>query len=60
MPRSDPDGLGRWSFSALQQVLRRLDQTYTAFFKCGHGLPRFRASARYHAATFRVGDELTI
>ena len=22
-----PDGLGRWSFSALQQVLRRLDQT---------------------------------
>jgi putative transposase len=60
VPRSDPDGLGRWSFSALQQVLRRLDQTYTAFFKCGHGLPRFRASARYHAATFRVGDELTI
>lgn len=60
VPRSDPDGLGRWSFSALQQVLRWLDQTYTAFFKCGHGLPRFRASARYHAATFQVGDELTI
>ena len=57
---ADPDGLGRWSFSALQQVLRRLDQTYTAFFKRRRGFPRFRASARYHAATFRVGDGLTI
>ncbi len=57
---ADPDGLGRWSFSALQQVLRRLDQTYAAFFRRGHGFPRFRASSRYHAATFRVGDGLTI
>lgn len=57
---ADPDGLGRWSFSALQQVLRRLDQTFSAFFKRGHGFPRFRASARYHAATFRVGDGLTL
>lgn len=57
---ADPDGLGRWSFSALQQVLRRLDQTYAAFFRRGHGFPRFRASARFHSATFRVGDGLTI
>lgn len=57
---ADPDGLARWSFSALQQVLRRLDQTFTAFFKRGHGFPRYRASARYHAATFRVGDGLTL
>jgi putative transposase len=57
---ADPNGLGRWSFSALQQVLRRLDQTYAAFFKRGHGFPRFRASARFHSATFRVGDGLTI
>ncbi|MCW6511529.1 RNA-guided endonuclease InsQ/TnpB family protein [Lichenifustis flavocetrariae] len=56
----DPDGLGRWSFSALQQVLRRVDQTYAAFFKRKRGFPRFRASARYHAATFRVGDGMTI
>ena len=52
--------LARWSFTALQQVLRRVDQTYAAFFKRGRGFPRFRASARYHAATFRVGDGLTI
>lgn len=57
---ADPNGLGRWSFSALQQVLRRLDQTYAAFFKRGHGFPRYRASARFHSATFRVGDGLTI
>ena len=57
---ADPDGLGRWSFSALQQVLRRLDQTYAAFFRRGYGFPRFRASARFHSATFRVGDGLTL
>lgn len=57
---SDPEGCGRWSFSALQQVLRRVDQTFAAFFKRGRGFPRFRASTRYHAATFRVGDGLTI
>lgn len=57
---ADPDGLARWSFSALQQVLRRLDQTFTAFFKRGRGFPRYRVSARYHAATFRVGDGLRL
>ncbi|WP_449410622.1 helix-turn-helix domain-containing protein [Methylobacterium komagatae] len=57
---ADPEGLGRWSFTALQQVLRRLQQAYAAFFKRGHGFPCFRAAARYHAATFRFGDGLTV
>jgi len=52
--------LARWSFSAEQQCLRRLDKTYKAFFRRGYGFPRFRAKARYHAAEFRVGDGLTI
>jgi putative transposase len=57
--------LARWSYSAEQQVLRRLDKAFKAFFgriKLGRnpGFPRFRASARYHAADFRVGDGLTI
>ena len=52
--------LARWSFSAEQQVLRRLDKTFKAFFRRGHGFPRFRAKARYHAAEMRVGDGLTI
>ena len=57
--------LARWSFSAEQQVLRRLDKTFKAFFtrlKRGDkpGFPRFRARSRFHAAEFRVGDGLTI
>lgn len=52
--------LARWSFSAEQQVLRRLDKTFNAFFTRGYGFPRFRARTRYHAADFRVGDGLTL
>jgi putative transposase len=63
--RAADGGLARWSFTAEQQVLRRLDKGFKAFFariKRGDkpGFPRFRASARYHAAEFRVGDGLTI
>ena len=58
-------GFEHWSFSAEQQVLRRLDKAFKAFFrrcKAGEkpGFPRFRARARYHAAEFRVGDGLTL
>ncbi len=56
---AEPD-LARWSFSAEQQVLRRLDKTFKAFFRRGKGFPRFRPSARFHAAEFRVGDGLTL
>lgn len=57
--------LARWSYTAEQQVLRKLDITFAAFFdRCKKGkkpgFPRFKASLRYHAATFRVGDGLTI
>lgn len=57
--RVEEPALGRWSFTALQQVLRRVETTYSAFFKRKRGFPRFRAASRYHAATFRVGDGLT-
>lgn len=56
--------MARWSFSAEQQVLRKLDKTFKAFFsrvkRGGAGFPRFRARDRYHAADFRVGDGLTL
>lgn len=63
--RRDMPEQGRWSCTAQQQVLRKLDKSFKAFFgriKRGAkaGFPRFRASARYHAADFRVGDGLTI
>lgn len=57
--------LARYSYSAEQQVLRRLDKSFKAFFrrcKAGEkpGFPRFRAKARYHSTEFRVGDGLTL
>jgi putative transposase len=54
--RAAEPSFARWSADALAQVLRRLGQTYAAFFQRGHGFPRFRASSRYHAATYRVGQ----
>lgn len=59
------ENLAGYSYSAEQQVLRRLDKSFRAFFrrcKAGEkpGFPRFRAKARYHSADFRVGDGLTI
>lgn len=63
--READERLGGFSFSAEQQVLRRLDKAYNAFFgriKRGDkaGFPRFRAKSRYDSADFRVGDGLTI
>lgn len=58
-------GLSKWSFSAEQQVLRRVDKSFNGFFgrlKRGEkpGFPRFRPTTRYHAAEFRVGDGMTL
>lgn len=63
--RAVDDRLAGYSFSAEQQVLRRLDKTFSAFFgrvKRGAkpGFPRFRSKARFDSAEFRVGDGLTI
>lgn len=63
--RAADERLAGYSFSAEQQVLRRLDKTFSAFFgrvKRGGkaGFPRFRAKARFDSAEMRVGDGLTI
>lgn len=63
--RRDMPEQGRWSCTAQQQVLRKLDKSFKAFFSrikrgAKAGFPRFRARARYHAADFRVGDGLTV
>src|SRR4051794_18476955 len=57
--------LAGFSYSAEQQVLRRLDKAFAGFFrrlKAGQkaGFPRFRGKDRWHAAEFRVGDGLTL
>lgn len=63
--RAADEQLAGYSYSAEQQVLRRLDKSFKAFFRrinAGEkpGFPRFRAAARYHSADFRVGDGLTL
>jgi putative transposase len=63
--RRDLPHIGRWSATAEQQVMRKLDKSFQAFFgriRRGDdpGFPRFRARDRYHAADFRVGDGMTI
>jgi putative transposase len=63
--RAADERLARYSFSAEQQVLRRLDKTFAAFFGrirrgAKPGFPRFRSKRRFDSAEFRVGDGLTI
>lgn len=58
--REAAPGLARWSFTALQQVLRRVEKTYAAFFRRGRGFPRFRSRSRFDSVDMRVGDGLTI
>lgn len=62
--RAVDERLAGYSFSAEQQVVRRLDKAFKAFFgrvkKGKGGFPRFQAKSRWDSAEFRVGDGLTI
>lgn len=63
--RAGDERLAGASYSAAQQVLRRLDKAFTAFFprlktKATAGFPRFQAKHRFDSAASRVGNGLTI
>ncbi len=64
--RAADERLARYSYSAEQQVLRRLDKAFKAFLRRlkerggKAGFPRFQAKSRFDSAEFRVGDGLTI
>jgi putative transposase len=63
--RAADERLAGFSFSTEQQVLRRLDKAFAAFFrrlkKGGKaGFPRFRAKSMFDSAEMRVGDGLTL
>lgn len=63
--RAVDERLAGYSYSAEQQVLRRLDKAFSAFFrrlkaKGKAGFPRFRAKNMFDSAEFRVGDGVTI
>src|SRR5215475_6565399 len=57
--------LAGYSYSDEQQILRRLDKAFAAFFrrlktKAKAGFPRFRAKSWFDSAEFRVADGLTV
>jgi putative transposase len=57
--------LAGYSYSAEQQILRRLDKAFAAFFrrlktKAKAGFPRFRAKSWFDSAEFRVADGLRV
>jgi putative transposase len=63
--RRDLPHVGRWSATAEQQVMRKIDKTFQAFFSrirrgVTAGFPRFKARDHYRSADFRVGDGLCI
>ncbi|MFF5212729.1 RNA-guided endonuclease InsQ/TnpB family protein [Streptosporangium sp. NPDC000396] len=58
---ADPDGQGRWSFTAQQQTLRRLNRAFEACFrrlKAGEkpGYPRFKGRGWFDTVTLVEGD----
>lgn len=63
--RAADDDLSRFSYSTAQQVLRRLDKAFKAFFnrvKRGDkaGFPRFKSARRFNSVPFRFGDGATL
>lgn len=63
--RAGGDPLNQYNFTAAQQVLRRLDKAFDAFFrriKSGQkaGYPRFKSASRFRSVPFRFGDGATL
>lgn len=59
--KNQPDTLGQLNASALQHTLRRLDKSFSAFFRrirSGEkpGFPRFKNRQRFHSIEFTYGD----
>lgn len=59
--RANPDTFGLVNATSLQQLLRRVDKAYNAFFrrlKAGGspGYPRFKGCNRFHSMEFKHGD----
>lgn len=59
--RQQPDTLGQLNATCIQQLLRRLDKAFSAFFrrlKAGEtpGFPRFKGRDRFNSLEFKHGD----
>ena len=59
--RANPDTFGQLNATSIQQLLRRLDKTFKAFFrrlKAGEtpGFPRFKGRHRFNSLEYRYSD----
>ncbi len=59
--RANPDTLGQLNATSVQQMLRRLDKAFHAFFRrleAGEqaGFPRFKGRHRFRSLEYRYGD----
>ncbi|GAB4576310.1 MAG: RNA-guided endonuclease TnpB family protein [Anaerolineae bacterium] len=59
--RANPDTFGQLNATSVQQMLRRLDKAFRAFFrrlKAGKnpGFPRFKGRNRFNSLEYRYGD----
>jgi putative transposase len=51
-----PDETGLLNASSIQQMLRRVDKAYQAFYTGKRGLPRFKGRNRFKSVEYRYGD----
>jgi putative transposase len=51
-----PDEMGMINATSMQQMLRRADKAYKAFYKGLRGQPRFKNSKRFKSVEYRYGD----
>lgn len=59
--RESPETFGQLNATSLQQLLRRLDKAFGAFFRRlkadeKAGFPRFKSAQRFHSLEYRHGD----
>lgn len=51
-----PDEMGLLNVTSIQQMLRRLDKGYRAFYKGQRGLPRFKGRNRFKSIEYHYSD----
>jgi len=51
-----PDEMGLINATSLQQMLRRVDKAYKAFYKGLRGQPRYKNAKRFKSVEYRYGD----
>lgn len=51
-----PDEMGLLNATSIQQMLRRVDKAYRAFYKGQRGAPRFKGRNRFKSVEYRYGD----